>query len=129
MITVRHGAFNKIINNQNKGHGGIRVLGPGNEITGNTFKYNDSKKWVPIAIEFGNADRDPNFTSDNKPKGKKGKSHAMCARVIDNVIAGSNFENCKVKTETRRKKDRKLSPLNIISQIAGSGGGVIAPST
>jgi len=129
MITIRHSGFNKIINNQFKSHGGIRVLGAGNEVTGNTFKDNDSKKWVPIAIEFGNAERDPNFTSDNKPKGNKGTSHAMYARVIDNVIADNKFENCKAKTETRKKKDRKLSPLNIISQIVGSGGSVVTPST
>ena len=109
MIAFRHGGFNKVRNNRFKGKGGIRLYGTGNEITDNYFKDNKDTKWVPISIENGNTERDPNFTSENKPSGKEGNSHAMYDQVIDNKITGNKFENC-TKTIVFNDKGRKLEP-------------------
>jgi uncharacterized protein YkwD len=116
MIAVRHGGFNKIRNNRFKGKGGIRLLGAGNEVTDNFFKDNRDSKWIPIRVEYGNTERDPNFTSDNKPSGKEGSSHAMYARCIANKITGNKFENCSVTIKTD-DRGRKLSPKDLIEQL------------
>lgn len=111
MITIRHGGYNKIINNRFVGKGGIRVLGAGNEVKNNYFKNNQDDRWIPITIEYGNTERDPNFTADNKPIGKEGKSHAMYAQVNGGEITDNKFENCKHSVKTV-DKGRKFGPVN-----------------
>src|SRR5215510_494397 len=111
MVTIRHVGYNTIQKNRFKGKGGIRVLGAGNKITGNYFKDNQDSKWIPISIEYGNTERDPNFDASNKPSGKEGKSHAMYAQIRDGEVSDNNFESCKITIKTT-DKGRKYGPVN-----------------
>ncbi len=93
-FTIRNGGFNKIIENTFIGSGGIRVLGDGNEITGNTHKNNDNKKFPPLSIENGNIENDENFRN-GKPIDRKGKGTDLYARAKNNTIEDNTYENCK----------------------------------
>lgn len=122
-FVVRHGGLCTIQNNQFQGEGGIRIYGYGNKITGNHFKDNQSSKFPPITLGAGNKEKDPNFTSYNKPSGKKGSSHATYAQVRDNVIENNTFENCKTRIFTRTNEPLKPRDNTIRNNTEGGGGG------
>lgn len=95
-FTIRHGGLNIIRNNVFKGSGGIRVLGDGNEITGNIHQNNANKAFPPLSIWKGNVQTDRNFVSDGKPSGKMGdRTHAEYARSKNNLIEGNIYDNCE----------------------------------
>jgi hypothetical protein len=100
-FTIRHGGYNKILNNVFTGSGGIRVYGYKNEIKGNYHKDNDSDR-PPLILGTGTHDDDPNFNDKGEPPvndsgehiNKKGCSHHVYARAKFNTIAHNQYDNC-----------------------------------
>jgi hypothetical protein len=94
-FTIRHGGFNFIRNNSFKGSGGIRVIGDGNEITGNYHQNNSSGKYPPLTVSNGTIEVDPNFDDEGKPHDSEGCSHHAYARSKNNKIESNIYENCE----------------------------------
>ena len=98
-ITTRHGGKVEISHNYFKGTGGIRVHGAGVTIGYNCFEDNPAStepyESSPIIIRQGNTDKDPNWLNKTTPSGKLGKSHASYVQVLNLMIVGNEFKNCK----------------------------------
>jgi hypothetical protein len=101
-VTIRHGGYNKILNNTFIGSGGIRVYGAENEVKGNWHENNNSKKFPPLTIPNGNLEDDPNFEAEkpNEPpkplkKPKEGCRHDAYARAKNNTIEDNTYVNCQ----------------------------------
>lgn len=133
-VTVRHGGFATIQENDFEGLGGIRVIGPYNKIINNRFKNNKSSgDRAPIILAYANARVDPNFTAVDKPSGKEGRSHAMYAQVVGCEISGNVFENC-IKTivfrtgkpiapENNKIENNKFGAIPITEPVDSNDGG------
>lgn len=111
-FVVRHGGFATIRNNLFKGEGGIRVYGYGNTIENNHFQDNKSSKFPPLTLGAGNVEKDPNFTSPDKPSGKEGKSHANYAQINKNTIRNNTYQNCS--STIKRRTDKPLKPKDSV---------------
>jgi hypothetical protein len=98
-ITIRHGGDNIIRDNKFIGSGGIRVYGKGNSIIHNYHKNNNTNGGEinrrPLIISNGNFENDRNFDSQGRPSKRKGCSHAVYARVKENIIEDNIYDNCK----------------------------------
>ncbi len=126
-VTVRHGGFATIQENDFEGLGGIRVIGPYNKIINNRFKNNKSSgDRAPIILAYANVKVDPNFTAVDKPSGKAGQSHAMYAQVVGCEISDNVFENCT--KEIVYKTGKPLAPKdNKIENNKKGDADVITP--
>ena len=101
-VTIRHGGFNKILNNTFVGSGGIRVYGAQNEVKGNWHESNSNKSFPPLTISNGNLEDDPNFEAekpDETPKPvkepKEGCTHDAYACAKNNTIEDNTYVNCQ----------------------------------
>jgi hypothetical protein len=98
-FTIRHGGFNKILNNKFTGSGGIRVYGRDNEIRGNYHKgnNNENKKRRPLWIGNANLKNDINFDNDGRPSDppEDGCRHAGYARTRNNIMEDNTYHECK----------------------------------
>jgi hypothetical protein len=98
-ITIRHGGFNKILNNVFEGSaGGIRVYGNHNEIRGNYHKNNNNGNLSrrPLLIENGDEPFDANIPN-GEPIGEPGEDEDYdgYASVRNNRIEDNIYENCR----------------------------------
>ncbi len=109
-ITIRHGGYNRILNNFCAGSGGIRFYGYGNEIKGNHFQNNQSSRYPCLVVGAGTSEKDPNFSSPDKPTGKDGNSHSTYAQVNANIVKDNTAKDCKMKILYRT--DKLLKPKN-----------------
>jgi Chondroitinase B len=109
-ITIRHGGYNRILNNMCAGSGGIRFYGYGNEIRNNHFQNNQSSRYPCLIVGAGTAEKDPNFSAAEKPTGKDGSSHATYAQVNANIVKDNTAKECKMKILYRT--DNALKPKN-----------------
>jgi hypothetical protein len=109
-FVIRHGGLAKIRNNRFKGEGGIRIYGYGNEITGNHFEDNQSDRFPPITLGWGNEEKDPNFIAPDKPSGREGESHSAYAQINKNTIKDNTYNNCS-RTIIRRTNEPR-EPIN-----------------
>lgn len=119
-VTVRHGGLSTISHNLFRGPtNGVRIHGYGNKVLCNCFEANTETAeglFAPIVARYGNSEKDPNWTSQEKPSEKEGNSHATYAQTVNTMIENNEFKNCKVTiTQLVRGVNNNLAPKNTMS--------------